>query len=101
MSKYPNQFVIKNLKETEWIDPMSVMIASQTLNGVAFKLFLYLCMMEPQESAYFSPADFCARMGVAKSSAHNAFTELIVKKYLVQKKNDLYYFNIPKIEPNF
>lgn len=90
--KYCNQFIIKINKEVKWCDHIQIMEACRALNGVAFKLYVYLTAFEPDSEINFSPKNFCDIADVSMSSEKNAFKELLEEKFLVQESPEHYVF---------
>ena len=68
------------------------MEACRELNGVAFKLYIYLTAFEPDNEINFSPKIFCDIVDVSMSSEKNAFKELLEKNFLVQESPEHYIF---------
>lgn len=66
--------------------------AMSNLNGNALKLFIFLCAINEGEPYPFSPKYFCQVTNVSPSGEKTAFYELISKKYLVEKEEDLFEF---------
>ena len=90
--KYCNQFIIKINKEVKWGDYVQIMEACRELNGVAFKLYIYLTAFEPDNEINFSPKNFCDIVNVSMSSEKNAFKELLEKNFLAQESPEHYIF---------
>ena len=91
-----NQFTIKIDKDVHWANFLEICNAAQVLNGVAFKLFIYLSAYEPGTSIEFSPSDFCGFSNASLSAEKNAFKELILEGFLVKETDNIYFFKSVK-----
>lgn len=99
---YPNQrtFIIKRQKVNSQKPFLSVQIDSITaamkkLNGVPFKLYVYLLCNKDGFELGFSPQHFANESNVSLKSAKEAVGELIKEGFLtaIEGHNNHYYFN--------
>lgn len=109
MATYANQKVIKLghlgdivsrpgdtapfLQATRWD---AIKAAMHTLNGNAFKLWIYLMSWEGKGIYEFSPANLSKELKVSDEGARNARKELIEKGFLIENGNTLEFFPISK-----
>ena len=96
MAKQNNQYLI-DIYIDEPFEFFNTLEASRSLTGAAFKVYVYLTMMGTQYDFKYSPKKLVEELGVSLSSVHNAFTELVAKKFLKERYENHYIFNSTKI----
>ena len=85
------------LQATRW-DPIKA--ALRTLNGNAFKLWLFLLSWEGKGTYDFSPSGLANELKMSDEGARNARKELIDKGYLIEGEgNSLEFFPISRTHP--
>lgn len=87
-----NQYKIITYSSYENIPYPILEPAMAELNGNALKLFIYLCTLNVGEEIPFSPKYFCNLTHTSESGEKTAFYELVDKKYLQLRENNLYEF---------
>lgn len=109
MANYANQRVIKlghmgdiiyrKGDEGAWLQPLRwdpIKNAMNTLNGNAFKLWMYLFSWEGKGKYEFSPANLAKELKMSDEGARNARKELISKGFLVETNmNEMEFFPFP------
>ena len=86
------------LQATRW-GPIKA--ALRTLNGNAFKLWMFLLSWEGRGTYEFSPSGLATELKMSDEGARNARKELIEKGYLVQiDDNTLEFFPISRTNPS-
>lgn len=105
VAKYANQRIIRlgHLEDIiykkgdsgAWLQPLrwdAIKLAMNTLNGNAFKLWIYLLSWEGKGTYEFSPANLAKELKMSDEGARNARRELITKGYLVEIDNHVSEF---------
>lgn len=82
--------------EEDWITYLNITEASRNLNGVAFKLYIYFMLQEPNTTIQFSPSVFVNEFGGGTTSVRRAMQELIQANYLKPEDNNTFsFFKLP------
>lgn len=97
MANYANQrtirlghlsdIVYKKGEDGAWLQPLRwdpIKTAMSTLNGNAFKLWMYLFSWEGKGKYEFSPANLAKELKMSDEGARNARKELLSKGYLIE-----------------
>lgn len=77
------------LQATRWAP---IKTAMRTLNGNAFKLWMYLLSWDGHGTYEFSPANLAKELKMSDEGARNAKKELIDKGYLVEEGGNMLEF---------
>lgn len=78
---------VLTLEDTRWL------AASRNLNGVAFKLYIYLASQKDGTACVLLPEEIAKRLGVCLSSLENAINELVKARYLAQRGDREYTYS--------
>ena len=105
MANYANQKLIKlghmgdiiykKGDEGAWLQPLRwdpIKKAMSTLNGNAFKLWIYLFSWEGKGQYEFSPASLAKELKMSDEGARNARKELVDKGYLREINEKIFEF---------
>jgi len=79
-------------KENCNIDLKDTMVAAKLLNGMAYKLYIYIASYDSDEIIY-EKKNFIQTVHTTDKSVNKAFDELIEKHFLVQINPLVYLFN--------
>lgn len=93
---YPNQKVINVHRETPQSDFLGIkndnwMAASKDLTPHSMMLYFYFAANKNNYQFAFSPVAVNTQIGMAKSTCHDQFKNLVNKGYLVQRDNSNIY----------
>ena len=70
----------------------NIQAASKNLNGIAFKIFVYLLCNADKYELWYSPATISEACGISVDGARNGFKELLEKGYIAQIGKSKYSF---------
>lgn len=96
MAHYANQFTIQNQKAYPYLDANDTLLACHELNGVALKLYIYLCSQKNYEPYYFYPSVVCEICNISMTAEKTAFKELISHGFLKKQAQNFYIFSPSK-----
>lgn len=77
---------------SELFNYLYISAAARTLNGSAFKLFIYLFEQIPNQEIIFSASDFIRDFGGGYSSVKRSLEELIKNNFLQQQDTNIFLF---------
>lgn len=83
------------LQATRWAP---IKAAMRTLNGNAFKLWMYLLSWDGNGTYEFSPANLAKELKMSDEGARNARKELVEKGYLIEEGNYLEFYPISRTQ---
>lgn len=77
----------------------NIQAASKNLNGIAFKIFVYLLCNANKYELWYSPATISEACGISVDGARNGFKELLEKGYIAQiGKNKYSFYETPHLQ---
>lgn len=93
MAQFNNQISIEIHKNYNWLEYIDTIKACRTLNGAAFKIYVYLSSYSNGDIVDFSPQKINQELNIGISTARNAFSELAREGYLKKIQEKLYSFS--------
>lgn len=93
MAQFNNQSTVNINKTYAWLDFEDTLNACRTLNGAAFKVYVYFSSFVGGEVIDFSPQAVGEELGIGISTARNAFNELAREGYLEKIADKTYAFS--------
>ena len=99
---FPHQRMVKVHREKAKSDFLGIknenwQAASRDLGAHALQLYLYLASNADNYTLALSPAAIRQAIGMAKSTYHDQFDKLVLKRYLVPSHGNTYeFFEVPQ-----
>ena len=99
---FPNQRTVKVHREKAKSDFLGIknenwQAASRDLGAHALQLYLYLASNADNYTLALSPAAIRKAIGMARSTYHDQFDKLVLKRYLVPSHGNTYeFFEVPQ-----